>query len=513
MPTKDTLSVESKYMHTCEVTEDDYRVDPFIMVIFGGGGDLSKRKLLPALYSLFLRNLLPDDFSITGAGLPALSDEEYRDIVLEALQTFAPDEFSHRRAVDFCRHLSYLSGAFDDDTLYDAFCGRLSRSYPQSQGTNILFYLAVPPHFLAPIVTQLNRFHLCKEKHPRKVIVEKPFGRDRDTARHLNELIIEAFDEEQIYRIDHYLGKDTVQNILFFRFANSIFEPLWNHRYIDHIQITVAEDIGVGHRGVFYEQSGVVRDIVQNHMMQLLALVAMEPPVGFEADLIRDEKVKVFLTIRGMTDEYIDTAMVRGQYDKGMIDDAAVCRYRDEAHVAARSNRATFFAGKFFIDNWRWAGVPFYLRTGKRLARRVTEIYIQFRHPPLKLFGGACQDMEPNAIILTIQPQEHIGLCVSIKYPGMGNEPYQVTMDFNYEKTFHVEQNPAYDRLLIDCIKGDLTLFARQDGVEAMWSVVDPIIARWERKEARNFPNYRAGSWGPAAAARLIEADGRQWRS
>jgi len=342
--------------------------------------------------------------------------------------------------------------------------------------------------------------------------MEKPFGTDRASAAKLNQFVLKYFDEKQIYRIDHYLGKDTVQNIIFFRFANSIFEPLWNRLYIDHIQITVAEDIGVGHRGVFYEQAGVVRDIVQNHIMQLIALVAMEPPVGFEADLIRDEKVKVFETIRSMDEEYIYHNTVRGQYGHGRFRDKSAAAYREEENVSRNSHTPTYLAAKLYIDNWRWAGVPFYIRTGKRLARQLTEIFVQFKQPPLRLFGRTCDILSPNALILTIQPQEAISLQLSVKYPGMENHPYTVNMEFNYEKSFSFKMHLPYERLIIDAIKDDLTLFARQDGVEAMWSVVDPIIERWESIPPQDFPNYAAGTWGPEEADELMQRDGRCWR-
>jgi len=303
-----------------------------------------------------------------------------------------------------------------------------------------------------------------------------------------------------------------VQNILFLRFGNSIIEPLWNRGYIDHVQITVAEDIGIEGRGRFYEQAGVVRDIVQNHLMQLLALVAMEPPVGFEADLIRDEKVKVFRAIRPFEPGYIDNCVVRGQYGPGRIAGKTVCSYRRETDVAADSNTPTFFAGKFHIDNWRWAGVHFYLRTGKRLPTRLTEIYVQFKRPPLRLLGRSCDLVEPNSLVLGIQPKEHMSLRLYVKQPGIGNRPHPVNMDFDYAESFEIKTRPAYDRLILDCLKGDQTLFARADAVEAMWEVVDPIIERWQGVPATDFPNYRAGSEGPAAAAKLLEADGRAWR-
>lgn len=345
------------------------------------------------------------------------------------------------------------------------------------------------------------------------MIVEKPFGRDRASAIKLNQVILKGFDEKQIYRIDHYLGKETVQNIIFFRFANSIFEPLWNRRYVDHVQITVAEDLGVEHRGVFYEQAGVVRDIVQNHVMQLVALVAMEPPVGFEADLIRDEKVKVFRTIRPLDETHIDEFIVRGQYGPGKIKGEDVPGYRQEQDVSPLSNTPTFIAAKLYVDNWRWAGVPFYVRAGKRLPKRITEICVQFKQPPLKLFGRPCDVLEPNLLAFGIQPHEEISLRLTVKYPGMGNQPYMVNMDFNYNETFNIKSYLAYYRLLIDCMKGDLTLFARQDGVEAMWSVVDPITDRWENTPPPGFPNYDAGTWGPKAAEELLSGEGHQWRT
>jgi len=355
---------------------------------------------------------------------------------------------------------------------------------------------------------------LCRGIFSVRVIVEKPFGQDRKSASELNNLIAKVFDENRIYRIDHYLGKETVQNILFFRFANSIFEPLWNRRYIDHVQITVAESIGIENRSKFYEKAGVVRDIVQNHMMQLLSLVAMEPPISFEADHIRDEKVKVYRTIRIMDKDHVDRFTVRGQYGAGEINEDKVLAYRDEKGIAPNSNTSTFFAGKLYIDNWRWAGVPFYLRTGKRLKRRITEISIHFKQPPLKLFSTVCDIKEPNILVLGVQPQEKIILKFGVKHPGIGNQLYPVNMNFNYESDFpgDVHFPLPYERLLLDCMKGDQTLFARQDEIEAMWAVVDPIIKRWEEIPAAEFPNYRAGSWGPERADELIRSEGRQWQ-
>jgi glucose-6-phosphate 1-dehydrogenase len=320
-----------------------------------------------------------------------------------------------------------------------------------------------------------------------------------------------AFDERQIYRIDHYLGKETVQNIVFFRFSNSIFEQLWNHRYIDSVQITVAEELGIENRARFYEPSGVVRDMVQNHILQLIGLIAMEPPVGFEADFIRDEKVKVFRSIHPMREEHIDRFTVPGQYGPGKIDGKEIPGYRQEKGVAPDSPTPTFFAGAFYIANWRWAGVPFYVRTGKRMAKRITEIAIQFDQPPLRLFGRACDALDPNILFLTIQPEEKISLRFGVKVPNMANQIYPIDMKFGYRETFQAPSHPAYERLLMDCMKGDLTLFVRQDQIEMMWEIVDPIIAYWDSKPVQNFPNYRAGTWGPAEAFQLLEQEGRRW--
>lgn len=505
--------VNSKFLKTCDVPLYDFKIEPFTMVIFGGAGDLSQRKLLPALYHLYHEEKLIKEFSILGFGLPEFSDAEYRRLSKEAIKRFGPAQSDEKRLNDFTKNLFYLPADLKDGKAYKNLYAQIDK-LSQRRGaakSNIIFYLAVPPTMLPVIVERLNQANLCKDTNNR-IIVEKPFGKDRSSAIKLNRSILKAFDENQIYRIDHYLGKDTVQNIIFFRFGNSIFEPLWNRRYIDHVQITVAEDIGIEHRGVFYEQAGVVRDIVQNHIMQLIALVAMEPPVGFEADLIRDEKVKVFRTIRQMDRDYIDTFTVRGQYGPGKINGGKVCGYRKEKNVSPISNTPTFFAGKFYIDNWRWAGVPFYVRSGKRLPQRVSEIYVEFKQPPLRLFGRTCDVLAPNSLILSIQPQEEICLGLSVKYPGIGNQPHAVHMEFNYEKSFNIKQHPAYERLLVDCIKGDLTLFARQDGVEAMWSIVDQIIRRWEQSPAKDFPNYAAGTWGPEEAHELLKRDGKKWR-
>jgi len=501
---------------SCEIATEKADIKPFILVIFGGSGDLSRRKLLPTLFHLCHEQNLPDNFSIIGVASTERSDDDYREFVKKAIEENSEEPIHWPCWERFSSKLYYISGKFDDSNSYKKLLQRITElSQPADNGSKeVLFYLAVPPQFLPDIIKGLSSCNLCKGAFSTRVIVEKPFGHDRTSAAELNRLIGKAFDERQIYRIDHYLGKETVQNILFFRFANSIFEPLWNRRYIDHVQITVAESIGIENRARFYVKAGVVRDIVQNHMMQLLSLVAMEPPIGFDADFIRDEKLKVYRTIRQMDDEYLDKFTVRGQYGTGMIDEKSVMGFREEKDITPDSVTPTFFAGKFHIDNWRWAGVPFYLRTGKRLKKRITEISIHFKQPPLKLFSTTCETREPNILILRIQPQEEISLHLGVKYPGISNELYSVNMNFNYERDFqrNIHFPLPYERLLLDCMKGDQTLFARQDETEAMWSVVDPLILRWEQTPAPELPNYSAGTWGPAQADELIAGDSRQWR-
>jgi len=506
-------TASSRFLQTCEVLTDDIKLEPFTIVLFGGTGDLGKRMLLPSLYHLNQDGRLPKDFSVVAFGLPEMTDEEFREFTQRSLQEFARDSFTQSSWDEFREHLYHISSNFNNDEGYKELYHRLGELCVPKKGEKreVVFYLAVPPSATPMIITKLGMHKLCGEGFEPKIVMEKPFGRDRATAVELNKAVLAVFSEKQVYRIDHYLGKETVQNIIFFRFANSIFEPLWNRRYIDHVQITAAEQVGIEHRGLFYEQTGVVRDIVQNHIMQLLALVAMEPPVGFEADLIRDEKVKVFRTIRPMDEDYIDAFTVRGQYGPGKIDDVEVPGYREEEDVAADSPTPTFFAAKLFIDSWRWAGVPFYVRTGKRLPKRVSVISVEFRQPPLRLFGRTCDVLEPNRLVFGIQPTEEISLGLSVKYPGVGNQPHTVTMGFNYESSFGVGRHYAYERLLIDSLRGDLTLYARQDGVDAMWSVVDPIISRWEDLPRTGFPNYSAGTWGPREADELLERDGRAW--
>ncbi|MDH4029155.1 MAG: glucose-6-phosphate dehydrogenase, partial [Nitrospirota bacterium] len=416
----------------------------------------------------------------------------------------------------FSRHLFYVSGSFEDEESYRELARRIEeRTRPsENMKANIIYYLAVPPDYLPAIFKRFPYCNPCGGMINPSVIIEKPFGHDRDSAAELNRIIAGIFDESQVYRLDHYLGKETVQNIMFFRFANSIFEPLWNRRYIDHVQITVAESLGIENRARFYDSAGVIRDIVQNHMMQILALVAMEPPIGFDADYTRNEKVKVYQTIRPMDEENIDRSTIAGQYRAGVIDSVSVPGYREEANIPPSSNTPTFFAGRFYIDNWRWAGVPFYLRTGKRLKKRITEISIHFKQPPLRLFSSYCEIREPNILILGVQPHEEISLHIGVKHPGIGNQLYPVNMNFNYEKDLQgdVHFPLPYERLLLDCMKGDQTLFARQDGIEAMWSVVDPIIKRWESGSPSGPQDYAAGSWGPEKADELIHAEGRHWR-
>ncbi len=492
---------------------DKFSMEPFCMVICGGAGDLSQRKLLPTLYHLYQEGRLPHRFSIVGFGIPDMSDGAFRSLAKKAIQKFSEHSYNKRECFEFSNHIFYVGGDFERDESYAQLKQKMKSHYfyNKEQLHNVLYYMAVPPVFFPAIADQLRKFQLQSENINPRIIIEKPFGHNKKTAIELNDALQKAFRENEIYRIDHYLGKETVQNIIFFRFSNSIFEPLWNRRYIDNVQITVAEDIGIEHRGSFYEKAGVIRDIIQNHMMQLIALIAMEPPVGFAPDLVRNEKVKIFKSLRAMDRNAITDYTVLGQYGKGEIAGSRVIAYRSEKNVSPRSMTPTFFAARIYIDNWRWADVPFYIRAGKRLPKRLTEIVIQFKQPPLRLFGKTSDILEPSYLILTIQPAEAITLRYSVKYPNTSNRIYPVSMNFCYDDEFHHERYPAYSRLLLDCMRGDFTLFVRQDGIEAMWDFIDPITEQWENSTHPDFPNYAAGTWGAEAAQKLIEKDGRKW--
>jgi len=502
--------IDSRYLQTCDIPIEASNIEPFILLIFGGTGDLSRKKLMPTLFDLHKKGDFPEHFSILGFGRTGLTDAAFRLLIKESLKEYSVKTYDESASEKFISHLYYLGGHVGEEASMRRLSDRVEELSIRTQkdNKNVIYYLAVPPEATPGIVKSLKDYGLCENT---KIIVEKPVGENGESARTLNAILRDAFDEAQIYRIDHYLGKETVQNIMFLRFTNPIFERLWNERNIDNVQITVAEDIGIEFRGEFYERNGVVRDIVQNHVLQLIGMIAMEAPIGFKADYIRDEKIKVVRSIRAMGSEYIDRYLVRGQYGGGKINNIPVPRYREEEKVSPLSVTPTFFAGKFYVDNLRWAKIPFFVRTGKRLKRRITEICLQFKPLPLRLFGRTCDIMEPNALILTIQPEEKISLRFGVKYPFSQNQIYPVNMGFCYRETFPQEHYSAYERLLIDCMKGDLTLFVREDMVDAMWEVVDPIIERWEQIPPRDFPNYEAGSWGPAEADRLINEDGHHW--
>ena len=492
----------------CEIPIKKYTMEPFAMMILGGAGDLSQNMLMPALFHLYLDGELPKDFFIAGAGLPAYTDEKYRNFMSAALR-HNEGKIDDRKLLEFLERVYYISGDFANNDTYERL-RTLAVELGKKCGNNIIYYLAVAPSFTEGIVRKLNEFNLCRGAFRTKLILEKPFGRDRASAIELNNVLLEAFDESQIYRIDHYLGKETVQNITFFRFSNTIFEELWNQHHIDSVQITVAESEGIRHRAEFYEETGVVRDIVQNHMLQLISLIAMEPPSSFDAESIRDEKVKVYRSMVPFDAARVDRDCVRGQYGPGRLDGKDIKGYRQMPGVAPDSSTPTFFAAKFLIANWRWAGVPFYVRTGKRMARRITEIVIQFRQPPLKLFEVNCNPLEPNLLVLRIQPEEDIFLRFGVKYPFSTNQIHPVKLEFSPQKTFQAREHPVYEKLLVDCMQGDPTLFVRQDSVLAMWEAVDPIISRWEESKPA-FPDYDPGTWGPAAAEELLVRDGRRW--
>jgi glucose-6-phosphate 1-dehydrogenase len=492
----------------------EYRTaDPALMVIFGATGDLSTRKLLPALYNLSRNRLLPPGFGLIGAALDELTDEQFRELASHCIREHSRTQPVDERTLKaFLRDLAYVPVHFEDAALFQRLAKRLEELDRQRHtGGNVVFYCATPPPTYSIIARQLEAAGLNRGRGHRRIIVEKPFGTDLRSATELNEVLRQAFPEDAIYRIDHYLGKETVQNIMAFRFANSIFEPIWNSQHVDHVQITVAEPLGVERRGAYYDRMGALRDIVQNHALQLLALVAMEPPVAFEAQGVRDEKVKVLRSIRPLPPDRIPAATVRGQYNEGWVQGEHVPGYRQEPNVAPDSQTETFAAVRCQVDNWRWAETPFYIRTGKRLPKQVTEIRVQFRRPPHLLFGPeSVRELEPNAITLRIQPEEGISLRFGAKVPTAGVVLRSVNMDFLYASAFLVDAPDAYERLILDCMLGDPTLFTRSDEVEAAWKLIDSIEAVWATGEPP-VELHPAGTWGPPGADRLIAEDGRAW--
>jgi glucose-6-phosphate 1-dehydrogenase len=491
---------------------------PVQLVIFGASGDLTKRKLLPAIYNLVQAELAPQAFSVVGFARNDMSDDDFRKVLTDAVA-----DSSEIRVRDddllksLCTRVNYVSGDFHDPAAYAKLKTQLD-ALDKRFGTsgNRIFYIATPASLYGDIVAQLHRSGLVTPADPGsfvRMIVEKPFGRDLASAKMLNAELLTYLREDQIYRIDHYLGKETVQNILVLRFANGIFEPIWNRRYVDSVQITVAESLGIEGRAAFYEETGVVRDVIQNHALQLMSLVAMEPPNSFDARDFRDEKVRVVEAIHPIEPDEVSRVAVRGQYGPGAVAGERVVGYRQENNIAPDSITPTYAAFRLVIDNWRWAGVPFYIRSGKRMPKRVTEIGIQFKEAPHLPFRKAqVETPEGNVLSLQIQPDEGIVLRFDAKVPGPSMRIRAVEMDFGYGETFGSEDASPYERLILDCMKGDQTLFDRADGVEAAWALVDPVLAQWERQRDVKFPNYAAGTWGPPEADELLARDGRKWR-
>jgi glucose-6-phosphate 1-dehydrogenase len=488
---------------------------PCVMVIFGASGDLTKRKLIPALYNLKKSELLPDDFAVIGLARAEMRDEEFRSRLRDDMREFATDKVDPETWKWLEERLYYMSGDFEDDQTYTRLKSLLEKADKERNGHgNYFFYLATAPNYFAPVVERIGSAGLTREadEHWRRVIIEKPFGRDLESAQKLNLEIKNVLDEQQIYRIDHYLGKETVQNIMVFRFGNGIFEPIWNRRYIDHVQITAAETVGVEQRGAYYETAGALRDMVPNHLLQLVTLTAMEPPISFDANAVRDEQAKILHAIQHVPPEEARSRVVRGQYGAGEVKGEKVPAYRSEPNVDLNSNVETFVALKLLIDNWRWADVPFYLRTGKRLASRDTEIAIQFKRAPFMLFRNTpIEKLPTNRLVMHIQPDEGVSLRFGAKVPGAIVSIGAVDMDFDYEDYFGDTPSTGYERLLHDCMMGDATLFQRADQVEAGWAAVAPIQEAWQNEPASDLATYAAGSWGPKESDELLARDGREW--
>lgn len=487
---------------------------PDIFIIFGGTGDLNSRKLAPALYNLFLGNWLPDQFSIIGTGRTKFTDEDYRNNLLEDINKFSRSgQADPAKWQDFSQHIFYQVSDLTKIETYQQLGERIKKHQEEWQKTaTVIFYLAVSPNFFKVIAENIANCKLAEDAENTRLVIEKPFGNDLESATALNKLLGSMYQEKQIYRIDHYLGKETVQNILAFRFANSIFEPVWNRNYIEYVQISVTEQLGVEERGDYYEGAGALRDMVQNHILQLLCLIAMEPPVNFEGEEVRSRKVDVLRAMRPFSSEDVRKHTARGQYGEGWIQGKQVPAYRDEPKVNPESNTETFAAIKFFVDNWRWQGIPFYVRTGKRMHETASVITIQFKDVPHLIFPGEATDnWQQNRLIISIQPEMSIRLQVQAKRPGLDITLNAVDMVFDYESTYASYTPEAYETLLLDTILGDQTLFMRGDQVEAAWSLIMPVLNSWEKRKSVNFPNYSSDSWGPEIAEALIARDGFHW--
>jgi len=490
---------------------------PNLMIIFGAGGDLTKRKLIPSLYHLCAAELLPASFAMLGLDRLDLDDDGFRALITDQIDSHVGEVFDKEVWDWLVQRIHYMQIDMQSGPDYELVCERLSRidAERDTEG-NYLFYMAVPPSMFSPVTNHLGEVGLLHETQDdwRRMIIEKPFGHDLESAIALNDELHRNMDEDQIYRIDHYLGKETVQNIMVFRFANSFFEPLWNRNHIDHMQITVAESVGVEHRGAYYEEAGALRDMIPNHLLVLLGFLAMEPPNSFQAKALRDEVNKVLDAIHPLTPEQVLTHAVRGQYDAGsMPDGEQVPAYRSSKGVDPKSRTETFAAIKLSMDNWRWAGVPFYLRTGKRLPAQYTEVAIQFKKAPTIMFQNTdVEDVTPDMLVLRIQPNEGIQMSFSAKVPGPSMRVGTVNMDFCYEDYFGNKPATGYETLIYDCMKGDATLFKHADTVEKGWEIVQSVLDVWAALPPRDFPNYEAGTWGPCAAGDLTKHDGRLWR-